>query len=101
MRLKYIGRFAASLRWDGRPTRDRTRQLTGKTHCGADVEPSVFAPPEASRRRQFRSQPLKENVMNEAPQLELVDLGDAKEVTQGNPTGPRLEDDQVSLFRQI
>lgn len=39
--------------------------------------------------------------MNEAPQLELVDLGDAKEVTQGNPTGPRLEDDQVSLFRQI
>lgn len=39
--------------------------------------------------------------MNEAPQLALIDLGDAKEETQGDPKGPRLEDDQVSQYRPI
>lgn len=35
---------------------------------------------------------LKEKVMNEAPQLEIVDLGDAKEETMGRPIGPLPED---------
>ncbi|WP_422011206.1 rubrivinodin family lasso peptide [Roseateles sp.] len=38
--------------------------------------------------------------MNEAPQLEIVDLGDAKEETKGLKEGPRAEDD-VFLPRRL
>lgn len=31
--------------------------------------------------------------MSEAPQLEIVDLGDAKEETKGRKEGPLAEDD--------
>lgn len=37
---------------------------------------------------------LKEFIMNDALELELVDLGDAKEETKGQPDGPLPEDDQ-------
>ena len=33
--------------------------------------------------------------MNEAPQLEMVELGDAKEETKGEPEGPLPEDDPI------
>lgn len=39
--------------------------------------------------------------MNQASQLALHDLGDAKLETKGDPKGPRLEDDQVSQYRPI
>jgi hypothetical protein len=39
--------------------------------------------------------------MNEAPQLELVDLGDAKEQTKGAPNLPAPEDNQVGQFKEI
>jgi hypothetical protein len=42
---------------------------------------------------------LKEIVMNEAPQLEIVDLGDAKEETKGQPDLPRVEDNQVGIYK--
>lgn len=38
--------------------------------------------------------------MNEAPQLELVELGDAKETTKG-PSGPRIENNEVTPFRPL
>ncbi len=38
--------------------------------------------------------------MNEAPQLELVDLGDAKEETKGDPENYRLEENSVIKFRE-
>lgn len=38
--------------------------------------------------------------MNEAPQLELVDLGDAKEETKGDPQNNRLEENSVIKFRE-
>ena len=37
--------------------------------------------------------------MNEAPQLEFVDLGDAKEETKGDLQNNRPEENQVALFR--
>ena len=39
--------------------------------------------------------------MNEAPQLEIVDLGDAKEETKGLPDLPRVEDNQIALYKQF
>ena len=37
--------------------------------------------------------------MNEAPQLEVVDLGDAKEQTKGDNIHREPEDNQVGLFK--
>jgi hypothetical protein len=37
--------------------------------------------------------------MNQAPQLELVDLGDAKEQTQGDPVNNRLEENSAIKYR--
>ncbi|MCE4558024.1 rubrivinodin family lasso peptide [Roseateles cellulosilyticus] len=37
--------------------------------------------------------------MNEAPQLEIVDLGDAKEETKGRPTGIETETNDVSQYK--
>lgn len=37
--------------------------------------------------------------MNEAPQLELVDLGDAKEETKGEVRNNRLEENSVIYYR--
>jgi hypothetical protein len=39
--------------------------------------------------------------MNEAPQLDIVDLGDAKEETKGLLTGPLFEDNPELPCRQI
>ena len=39
--------------------------------------------------------------MNEALQLEIVDLGDAKEETKGQPEGPKSEANEVLPFRLI
>ncbi|MGQ3050702.1 MAG: rubrivinodin family lasso peptide [Roseateles sp.] len=39
--------------------------------------------------------------MNEATQLEIVDLGDAKEETKGQPDLPRVEDNQVGIYKQF
>ena len=44
---------------------------------------------------------LKEIVMNEALQLEIVDLGDAKEETKGLPQGPKPEANEVAPYRLI
>jgi hypothetical protein len=44
---------------------------------------------------------LKENVMNDELQLELVDLGDAKEQTKGLPNGPEREPNEVKPRREI
>lgn len=38
--------------------------------------------------------------MNEAPQLEIVDLGDAKEETMGRPIGP-LPEENPELSRKV
>lgn len=37
--------------------------------------------------------------MSEAPQLEIVDLGDAKEETKGSIKGDVLEDNQTVFYR--
>jgi len=37
--------------------------------------------------------------MNEALQLEIVDLGDAKEETKGDQINRKLEDNQVAVYR--
>lgn len=39
--------------------------------------------------------------MNEAPQLEIVDLGDAKQETKGQPQGPLPEANEVFPYRLI
>lgn len=39
--------------------------------------------------------------MNQAPQLELVELGDAKEATKGEVDKPLPEDNHVGYFRDI
>lgn len=44
---------------------------------------------------------LKENVMNEAPQVELIDLGDAIEETKGDLDGKFTEVSPVSPYRLI
>lgn len=38
--------------------------------------------------------------MNEAPQLEVVDLGDAKQETKGDNIHLKPEDNQVGLFKE-
>lgn len=38
---------------------------------------------------------LKENVMNDQLELEIIDLGDAKEETKGAKSGPLFENDPV------
>lgn len=63
--------------------------------------PSIFSLPEADAEGISQARNLKENVMNEAPQLELVDLGDAKEETKGRPDLPKPEENQVALFKEI
>jgi hypothetical protein len=49
----------------------------------------------------FPQRNFKEIVMNETPQLELVDLGDAKEQTKGELNKPVPEDNHVGQFRDI
>ena len=44
---------------------------------------------------------LKEIVMNEELQLEIVDLGDAKEQTKGQERGPLPEPNDVKPRREI
>lgn len=44
---------------------------------------------------------LKENVMNEELQLEMVDLGDAKEETKGRKEGPETEANPALPYRVI
>ncbi|WP_293501053.1 hypothetical protein [Roseateles sp.] len=39
--------------------------------------------------------------MNDAPQLEIIDLGDAKEQTKGDPIGDFTEVSEVSPLRQV
>ena len=39
--------------------------------------------------------------MNEAPQLEFVDLGDAVEETKGRKEGPETESNQALPYRVI
>ncbi len=43
---------------------------------------------------------LKEYVMNEAPELEVVDLGDAKEVTMGVISPVNTEENPVISMRE-
>jgi len=42
---------------------------------------------------------LKEIIMNDELELEIIDLGDAKEETKGGKTGPLAESDPVNHFR--
>ena len=42
---------------------------------------------------------LKENVMNEELQLEIVELGDAKEETKGRHSGVETEINDVSQYK--
>ena len=44
---------------------------------------------------------LKEFVMNEAAQVEVVDLGDAKEITKGSPMPPLHEDNPIVSFQHV
>jgi len=39
--------------------------------------------------------------MNEAPQLDVVELGDAKQETKGLPEGPRPEANEALPFKVI
>lgn len=39
--------------------------------------------------------------MNEAPQVEVVDLGDAKEITKGSPTPPLHEDNPILMYQHV
>jgi|GEM_PF-5793831 len=39
--------------------------------------------------------------MNEAPQLDIVDLGDAKEETKGDPFGRETEVNEVAPYKLI
>ncbi len=39
--------------------------------------------------------------MNEAPQLDIVELGDAKDATKGLPVGPKPEANEDLPFRLI
>lgn len=39
--------------------------------------------------------------MNDAPQLEIIELGDAKEETKGDPNGNFTEVSEVSPYRRI
>jgi hypothetical protein len=56
--------------------------------------------PEAIRQRSSCFQRnLKEFVMNEAPELEVVDLGEAKELTKGVLIPPHLEDNPARPYR--
>jgi hypothetical protein len=61
----------------------RTHTFTRNFHCGVDAPRPLLACPRHAATGNRSSTDLKENVMNEAPQLEIVELGDAKEQTKG------------------
>lgn len=63
--------------------------------------PATLATPEADSATGTRAlSQLKEFVMNDMQDLEIVDLGDVKEVTMG-PVAPHLGEDHPSLiFRE-
>jgi hypothetical protein len=44
---------------------------------------------------------LKENVMNDELQLEVVDLGDAKQETKGVPDAPLAEPNEARPRKEI
>lgn len=49
----------------------------------------------------FLSSTQLENVMNQDLQLEIVDLGDAKEETKGRPSGTDTELNDVTQYKAI
>ena len=60
-----------------------------------------MARPKRKPRVILTSTNLKEFIMNEALELELVDLGDAKEETKGQLEGPLPEDDPQRPRREF
>jgi hypothetical protein len=79
----------------------RTRNRRLKKCFGHEIDVSIFGPPEVQTNGIRVLNSLKEIVMNEELQLEIVDLGDAKEETKGDIKGPRLEDEGSSFYRQV
>jgi len=43
----------------------------------------------------------KENVMNEATELEVVELGDAKQETKGFAIGDRIEENPILAYDRL
>ena len=68
---------------------------------GGVVVVRIFDSPEAHAEGVLTSTNLKEFTMNEALKLELVDLGDAKEETKGQPEGPLPEEDLTKPHRDF
>ena len=58
--------------------------LSGPTHFAEGIQPQLN---------------LKENVMNEDLQLEIVDLGDAKEETKGRIQGVEPELNEAAPYK--
>lgn len=90
------------------PPRRHTSQFPGRTLDGRRILPldcgvrfSIFALPEALAEGDLDHNQLKEFTMNEALELELVDLGDAKDETKGQPEGPLPEDDHTKPRRDF
>jgi len=81
---------------------NRTRATAGVFDCD-DLGPSpIFGLPDARPLKALRtSTSLKENVMNDEleMELEIVELGDAKEETKGLPPGHTPEDGSTVLYR--
>jgi hypothetical protein len=85
-----LARWQPTERKTGAPKSALSRKSTSLSLARPRCKPTAFV---------FSTQ-LKEIVMNEELQLEIVDLGDAKEETKGDIKGPRLEDEGSAFYRQ-
>jgi hypothetical protein len=82
-----------------RPINNRTPDMGRRNRWMARASALSFVPPEAISLRAFNRNAMKENVMNEDLQLEIVDLGDAKEETKGRIQGVEPELNEAAPYK--